>query len=58
MMGTSVFTNTSFTGGQFLFKVSTGAMITDLWRSVLQVSSGEADIYLANYAVHILAQLC
>ena len=45
--GTTVFTNTSPTGGDYFFKIVTQNTAVGGWRVALKVQSGEADAYLA-----------
>src|SRR5262245_6100351 len=44
--GTQVFTNTSGTGGDYYFKITTLGTTVGGWRTALKVLSGEADVYL------------
>jgi hypothetical protein len=44
--GTQVFTNTSASGGDYYFKITTLGTTVGGWRTALKVLSGEADIYL------------
>jgi len=44
--GTVVFTNASTTGGDYYFKVTAQNTAVGAWRTALNVSSGEADVYL------------
>ena len=45
--GTTIFTNTSPTGGDYFFKIVTQNTAVGGWRVALNVQSGEADAYLA-----------
>lgn len=49
--GTQVYTNQSTTGGDYVFKVIPQNTALGAWRTALNVSSGEASIYLAKGAV-------
>ena len=44
--GTQVFTNTSASGGDYFFKITTLNTANGAWRTALNVTSGEADVYL------------
>jgi hypothetical protein len=44
--GTQVFTNTSGTGGDYYFKITTLGTTVGGWRTALKVLSGDADIFL------------
>ncbi len=46
--GTAVFTNNTGAAGSYLFEVTTQASGTGLWRSVLMVDAGEADLYISQ----------
>ncbi|MDB6111575.1 MAG: hypothetical protein JWR69_3325 [Pedosphaera sp.] len=46
--GTQVFTNTSPTGGDYYFKITTLNTAVGVWRTALNAQSGEADVYI-NY---------
>ncbi len=45
-LGTQVYTNTSASGGDYYFKVTTQNTANGAWRTALCVLSGEADLYL------------
>ncbi len=47
-LGTQVFTNTSATGGDYFFKISTLNTANSIWRTALNVTGGEAEVYLRN----------
>ena len=47
--GTQVYTNQSLTGGDYFFAISPLSTADGVWRTALNVQSGEADVYL-NYA--------
>ncbi|MBI5384190.1 MAG: LamG domain-containing protein [Verrucomicrobia bacterium] len=47
-LGTEVFTNTSPTGGDYYFHLTTLDTVNGLWRTALNVQSGEADAYLTH----------
>ncbi|MCX6880144.1 MAG: hypothetical protein NTW21_41030, partial [Verrucomicrobia bacterium] len=49
--GSAVFTNTSTTGGEYFFKIATENADFGMWRSVLRVASGEANLYLRQDAL-------
>ena len=44
--GTQVFTNTSGSGGDYYFKITTLGTTVGGWRTALKVLSGEADVFL------------
>ena len=44
--GTEVFTNLSLTGGDYYFAITTLGTADGVWRTALNVQSGEADVYL------------
>ncbi len=44
--GTQVFTNASASGGDYYFKITTLNTANGAWRSALNVTGGEADLYL------------
>ena len=48
--GTQVYTNTSASGGDYYFKITTQNTANGAWRSALRVLSGEADLYLRQGA--------
>lgn len=45
-LGTQVFTNTSASGGDYYFKITTLNTANGAWRSALNVTGGEANLYL------------
>jgi len=47
-LGTEVYTNSSAAAGSYFFEVTTQAGPPELWRTVLIVDSGEADIYMSQ----------
>ncbi len=44
--GTQVYTNTSASGGDYYFKITTQNTANGAWRTALRVTSGEANLYL------------
>jgi hypothetical protein len=44
--GTQVYTNLSATGGDYFFAITSQNTANQVWRTVLNVQSGEADVYL------------
>lgn len=44
--GTQIYTNTSASGGDYYFKITTQNTANGAWRTALRVDSGEADLYL------------
>ena len=44
--GTQIFTNQSVTGGDYFFSITTLNTAVGVWRTALNVSSNEADVYL------------
>jgi hypothetical protein len=44
--GTQVFTNLSATGGDYFFAITSQNTANQVWRTALNVQSGEADVYL------------
>src|SRR5207237_485896 len=47
-LGTEVYTNFSSSGGDYYFKITTQNSAYGVWRTALNVLSGEADLYLST----------
>lgn len=47
-LGTQVYTNQSTNGGSFYFKITAQNTALSAWRTALNVTAGEADIYLSK----------